>query len=121
MGGVADVRVECVHDDPSVGKLAGDPLEDLEAMSAGHLVVEDDHIRHELLARADGLLGVARHADALHVALGVDEIAEVLADRRMIVDREDSDRSPKHRSGQSRAAEPARPCRFWIDTTGAAA
>src|SRR5437867_5982865 len=94
---IADVHVERVHNDTGVGKLAGDPLEDLEPPRAGHLVIEDDDVWHELLATANGLLGIARYADALHVALGVHQIAEVLADRRMIVDHQDPDRSPKHR------------------------
>jgi hypothetical protein len=53
-------------------------------------------------------LRIARHADALHVALGVHEIAEVLADRWVIVDHEDADPSPKHsRQFRSSTARPA--------------
>ena len=89
-GDVANVDVQRVHDDAGVRKLARDPLEDLYAATAGHLVVENDHIRHEFLAGANSLLGITRHADAVHIALGVHEVAEVLADRRMIVDDEDS-------------------------------
>src|SRR5438874_84589 len=103
---VADLRVERVHHNSRVRELARDPLEHLYAPTAGHLVVEDDNIRHELLAGADGLLRIARHADAVHVTLGVHEIAKVLAHRRMIVHDQDADPSPKHwrQSRSSRAA-----------------
>src|SRR5436305_1660600 len=82
--------------DARVRKLARDPFEDVDAAPPRHLVVEDDHVRHEFLAGADGLLRITRDADAVHVTLGVDEVAEVLADRRVIVHDEDADPSPKH-------------------------
>src|SRR5205814_579226 len=56
---IARVRVERVHHDARVRKLARDPFEDVDAAPPRHLVVEDDHVRHEFLAGADGLLRIA--------------------------------------------------------------
>ena len=80
----------------------------------------DDHVGHELLARADRLLSIASDTDAVHVTFGVHEIAQVLADRRMIVDDEDADHSPKHLC-QFRRSKTASHCRLSIDTVGRAA
>ena len=84
--GLADLDIERIHHDPDVGELGPEPLEHLQAAGAGHLVVEHDHVRQELLAGLHALDRIARHPHALHVRLGIDEIAQVLPDRRMVVD-----------------------------------
>src|SRR5213594_3393156 len=83
--GLADARIEREEDDSGVGKTRPQRLRDLEPGHPWHRVVEDDQIRLELQRHARGFVSVRGLADDLEFGLGVDERAQSLADRRVVI------------------------------------
>jgi len=75
---------------PGPDLLAEDLARDLEAVHAGHLDVQEDHVRREILDQADRLDTVRRlpdHVDAAHLR---QEEAQLLARQLLIVDDQGS-------------------------------
>ena len=60
---------------------------------AGHVQVEHQHARLQARGAATGGVGVARLGDDLHVALGLDDAPESIADDLVIVREDDRDRA----------------------------
>ena len=68
-----------------------DRLDDIEAAGAGHLDVEKDEIRTELLDGRNRRYAVAAFMDDLEPVLGREQHAESLARERFIVDNQGAD------------------------------
>jgi len=71
--------IERVHHDPDPWKQLRDDRGDGEAVSTRKDLVDDEDFRTELFAEGEALASILRDADALHVALSVDEVTQILA------------------------------------------
>src|SRR2546425_7856337 len=93
----AHLGVERVHHQSDPGQEATDRERDRDAVSTRDVPVDDEDVRLQLAAHLDAPPAVLDDPDALQVGLRVDQIAEVLADGRMIVRDHDTDVLPSHR------------------------
>ena len=83
------ITVEGVQDDADGAPVAPERLHDLEATEIAHVRVEDEHIRARRVHQPQRVVAVTRDADHDHPELGVQQVAQVLADRGMVVGDDD--------------------------------
>ena len=82
---IADARVEREEDDLGLGKSRPQLLGDLEPGHTRHRVVEEDQIWPELERHAHRVVSVDRLPDDVELGIGIDEGAQSLSDRRVVI------------------------------------
>src|SRR3990172_5978372 len=79
-GDVLVLHVAGEHEDFGLGQAAADLTRRLDAVEAGHDRVHEDDVGLDLLGDLDGLAAVGGLADDLEAGLGLEHVAERLAD-----------------------------------------
>ena len=121
--------VEGGHEDDERPVLGGHGLDDLEAVHAGELDVQEDEVRLQRADGGDGLLAVAALAEDLDVAFGRQQRGQPIACERIGVRDQGSDHGcpsgdetldEAHAAFVSSCAEAdgVRDARFWTRSVG---
>jgi len=89
----ANVAVQRVEDDADAASIASHRLRDLDAAEVAHVRIEHEYFRTRGVNHAQRVVAVLGDADDDQSALCVEQIAQVLADRWMVVRDDDPQRS----------------------------
>lgn len=98
-----DFQIERVHDDLDLRKLIPHNRGDRKTVCTGKDLIDHQDLRMKRSAELDALATVLGDADALHVRFRIDQVAEVLANRGMVLGYEHTDlcHAEHYRRGQS--------------------
>src|SRR6266511_337920 len=107
------LALDAHHDDRRPRDGVRDDLGRGDAVHVGHVDVHEDRVGVPLLGHRDGLLARGRAADHLEVGFEPDELREVLARIRDVVDDEDAYLRGRHDHGSRRILRFARTGGTW--------
>ena len=90
-GNLTDFWIERVHDHTDLWEPIPDDRGDRQTVGSGKDLVDHENLRKKLPAELDALPTVLCDSHALHIRFRVDQVAEVLANRRVVLGDEHSD------------------------------
>jgi hypothetical protein len=89
----ARIAVQRVEHDADLGSITSQYLRDLQSFEVGHVGVNDEHVRSARVYDAQGVSTVLCHADNDQTELGIEQVAQVLAYRWMVIGDDHTERA----------------------------